>query len=266
MFKLDPRASLGASPPVGDESDDSISVTSTVSGHDPEQEFGVENILAEHRFEDGNTYYLVEWTGFQLHESTWEPESNLGEGELKAMWEEDKTKHATGELEPFDIQKFYDARDKAIEEKKERHRRRNLKRKKLGLPLTAPVADSSDEEAVEETGIESSASEDIPLSRARNSQRVFKPVSNPRPSSVTPLTTPVVGSTRPRNETQQPSTMGPTKTANRSALFYEAEANSAPTSHWLPGDSQKAEQNVLRDGAITPKTCNSPISHGRPIS
>ncbi|KAK4149385.1 hypothetical protein C8A00DRAFT_18911 [Chaetomidium leptoderma] len=197
------KASFEAISPDGDESDDNISVTSTVSGHDPEQEFGVENILAEHRFEDGEMYYLVEWTGFQLHESTWEAEANLG-ADLKAMWEEDKAKHATGELESFDVQKFYDALLKANAEKKERHRRRNAKREKLGLPLTAPFdkdKDSSDEEAVEESRIEAEASEPAPVPRPPKPQNVLRRVPSSGPAAI-------VGSSRPQDEPRQSSTSG----------------------------------------------------------
>ncbi|SPQ27684.1 cda5f31c-8282-4ee5-8d18-f7a5df44c32c [Thermothielavioides terrestris] len=191
MSKLNHAASADTVSPDGEESDDSISLTSTVSGHDPEQEFEVENILAERRFEDGNMYYLVEWTGFALHESTWEPESNLG-SELKAMWEEDKAKHATGELEPFDIQKFTDALNKAMEEKADRHRRRNAKREKLGLPLTAPfpdqTSDSSNVKAVEQPTVSESARE--PASRLGQNQHNISedvPSSGPqRPSSLSP--------------------------------------------------------------------------------
>ncbi|KAL1839766.1 hypothetical protein VTJ49DRAFT_1189 [Mycothermus thermophilus] len=153
MFKVNPKASFGATLPPGEESDDdNISLTSTVDNHDPDEEYVVEGVRAEHRFPDGEMYYLVEWAGFALHESTWEPEANLGP-ELKAMWEEDKAKHASGELEPFDLRKFYDAYDAAEKAKKERHRRRNRKRKRLGLLLTEPLEDSSEDEAVEDPGV-----------------------------------------------------------------------------------------------------------------
>ncbi|KAJ4306851.1 hypothetical protein N0V88_000222 [Collariella sp. IMI 366227] len=131
MFKVSHRSSFEANSPSGDESDDNISLTSTASGHDSDEEFEVENILAE-QLSNGVMWYLVEWTGFPLHQSTWEPEINLGD-DLKAIWEENKAKNASGELELFDIQKFYDACDKADNEKAERHHRRNAKRAKLGL-------------------------------------------------------------------------------------------------------------------------------------
>ncbi|KAK4241073.1 hypothetical protein C8A03DRAFT_12628 [Achaetomium macrosporum] len=206
MFKGNPRASVDAVSPDADGDDDNISLTSTVAGHDPDQEFEVENILAEHQIQDGTTYYLVEWAGFQLHESTWEPESNLG-SDLKAIWEQEKAKHATGELEPFDLQKFYDAQKKATQEKADRHRRRNIKRKKLGLPLTPPFpdGDSSSDEAVEENVIEVSDSERARAhgSQPRNQQRIFKgvPRSNSRAS-------PDSGTALAGSETKQPTDIG----------------------------------------------------------
>ena len=219
MFKRVPTASFEAFSPDADESDDNISLTSTVSGHDPEQEFEVEDILAEDQF-GGKTYYLVRWTGFQLHESTWELESNLGD-ELKAMWEEDKVKHATGELEPFDIQKFNDASKKAKKEKKGRHRRRNAKRKRLGLPLTTPtiVDESSDENEAseEEPGPELSVSEPTPMALPQNQQSISKGVSA---SEVPPVATSAAGSTQMRNEARRhsigpkPQTEAPFATTN----------------------------------------------------
>jgi chromo domain-containing protein 1 len=203
MFKIDPRASFGLDTHHEDESDDSISMTSTVSGHDPDQEFVVENILAERQFEDGNMYYLVEWTDFPLHESTWEPESNIGP-DLKAIWEEDKAKHATGELKPFDVQRFEDAGEQAAREKAARHWRRNRKRRKLGLEPTEPFEkDSSDEEAVEEDEIEISHSEPAQAARSQNQQKNAKGVSSPG-APVTPVPTPVVGSFQLPNEVRRP--------------------------------------------------------------
>ncbi|KAL2265368.1 hypothetical protein VTJ83DRAFT_6468 [Remersonia thermophila] len=164
MFRVSPKASPGRPRPLGgqesdDDDDDDISLTSTVDDHDADQEYVVEGVLAEHRFPSGEIYYLVEWEGFALHESTWEPEANLGP-ELKALWEEDKAKHATGELEPFDLQKFYDACDAAEKAKQDRHRRRNRKRKRLGLPLTGPVEDDGEKPTPAEDSSKDEAAED----------------------------------------------------------------------------------------------------------
>ncbi|KAH6851006.1 hypothetical protein B0I37DRAFT_404708 [Chaetomium sp. MPI-CAGE-AT-0009] len=252
MFKIDPRAFEPASP-YGDESDDSISVTSTVSGHDPDQEFGVENILAQREFEDGNMYYLVEWTDFPLHESTWEPESNIG-ADLKAIWEEDKAKHATGELKPFDIQRFEDAQEQAKREKMARHRRRNQKRKKLGLELTEPFdKDSSDEEAVEETEIEASLLEPAQAARPQNRQKNAKEV----PSSglaATPAPTQVVGSSQSPNEVRSPrGTAQELPTELSSAISSKRKQTATPQTTGYQGTARPASKTSA-DTVPKPKT------------
>ncbi|KAK4251643.1 hypothetical protein C7999DRAFT_10595 [Corynascus novoguineensis] len=205
MFKVNPRASFGPLTSEEDDNDDSISVTSTVSGHDPEQEFVVEGILAERKRRDGTMCYLVEWEDFPLHQSTWEPESNLGP-ELMALWEEEKAKHATGESQPFDIRKFVDARKQAAKEKLARHHRRNRKRKFLGLPLTSPIEkDSSDEEAVEEIEIEISSAEPSQAAGLQKQPKASKQLPNPKPTG-TSIASQSVGSSRRLNDARRLST------------------------------------------------------------
>ncbi|KAK3343979.1 hypothetical protein B0T25DRAFT_572953 [Lasiosphaeria hispida] len=167
MFKqVGRRPSLEAFSPNAPDSDDDISLTSTVDDqHDSDEEFSVEGILAEQKSNDGDMYYLVEWTGFSLHRCTWEPETNLGD-ELKAIWEVTKRRQKSGDEPAFELNTFYEARHTAAREKEERHRRRNAKRMKKGLPLTSPFPesptattdiddlDSSDEEAAEDAYIE----------------------------------------------------------------------------------------------------------------
>ena len=257
MFKIDPRASFGPDSPYEDESDDSISVTSTVSGHDPDQEFSVENILAQRLYEDGNMYYLVEWTDFPLHESTWEPESNIGP-DLKAIWEEDKAKHATGELKPFDVQRFEDAKEQAAREKTARHQRRNRKRRKLGLEPTKPFEkDSSDEEAVEEDGIETSFPEPAQAARSQNQQKNAKEVSSPG-AVVTPAPTPVVGSFQLPNEVRR---------ARGTALELPTESASAISSkrkQTTPPSPQHTGYQQTARPARKPSADSVPKSKTRP--
>ncbi|KAK3314932.1 hypothetical protein B0H66DRAFT_327711 [Apodospora peruviana] len=142
--KPDRTGSLDGESLDADDIDDDISITSTVPPqNDSDAEYMVENILAEQWADDTNQmYYLVEWTGFPLHESTWEPKENLGE-ELKAMWEETKMKQSKGEVPTFDPQIYYDAQKKADDEKAHRHRLRNAKRMQKGLPLTPPFPEES---------------------------------------------------------------------------------------------------------------------------
>ncbi|KAK4461164.1 chromo domain-containing protein 1 [Cladorrhinum samala] len=125
-----------------DESDnDTISLTSTVCLNDPDQEYVVEDILGERLSDDGVLHYLVEWAGFdKFKESTWEPVSNLSE-EIRAMWYDNQAKFATGELEPFDVSAHDELQKRLKLEQEERHRRRNAKRKLLGIPMTHPLPD-----------------------------------------------------------------------------------------------------------------------------
>ena len=138
--------------PAPDIEDDNISLTSTVEdAGDPDKEYEVEDILIEYPV-DGQTLYLVKWTGFNLHECTWEPAEGLSD-QLMEMWRETKRKQAAGERKPFDLKQFVSAQQRAREEKEERHRRRNLKRKKKGLAQTPPVTelDTSEEDEAEES-------------------------------------------------------------------------------------------------------------------
>ncbi len=129
----------GAQAPAEEEDDDgNVSITSTVDDpHDDEFEFAVEHVLLERASSNGGLEYLVEWTGFPLHQCTWEPESNLGD-ELRKMWDDRKLAVQSGEMEQFDLRDFENAVDDAQLAKDERHRKRNAKRRRLGLPMTAP--------------------------------------------------------------------------------------------------------------------------------
>ena len=199
----------------GDD-DDAISVTSTVSnGHGSDDEFEVANVLAEKPSESGMSY-LVEWEGFPLEECTWEPASNLGP-ELREIWEETKQNQRAGKEKPFDLQNFYDAVNKSIRDKKERHRRRNAKRRRLGLDLTEPLSDDGgrDKEATSWDDDESNEAEedahpditktsvDAPARRGAPPKQRESKVPGPRPSPT--RTVPPKSSTDPRRRGSQGS-------------------------------------------------------------
>ncbi|EAQ86721.1 hypothetical protein CHGG_07974 [Chaetomium globosum CBS 148.51] len=269
MSKIDPRASFGPDSPHDDESDDDISVTSTVTGHDPDQEFGVENILAQRLFEDGNMYYLVEWTDFPLWESTWEPESNIG-ADLKAIWEEDKAKHATGELKPFDVRRFEDAQKQAKSEKMARHRRRNRKRQRLGLKLTEPFdKDSSDEEAVEEAGIEAILPEPAQAARPQSQQKNTKEVSSSG-VAVTPAPTPVVGSFQLPNEVKRTRGTAQELPTESSSAISTKRKQTAPPSPQNTGYQGTARPTRKVPADAVPKSKTRPTisipTSARPIT
>ncbi|KAK1777940.1 hypothetical protein QBC45DRAFT_433896 [Copromyces sp. CBS 386.78] len=197
-----------------EDEDDSISLASTVSvQHDPDEEFEVEDILCETSDEDGKSTYLVKWERYPLYQCTWEPEDNLGD-ELMEMWREKKLRQEAGEEEAFDVRVFYAVCEKAKEEKADRHRRRNAKRRKLGLPLTEPFDDSSSGSDLDHVRVESSGessdealeqeepvskddqeprsakqSGTRPQSETKPKQRIFKGIAQPVPKSAKTIAT-----------------------------------------------------------------------------
>lgn len=119
-----------------DDDSDSISLTSVDDEvYDPDTEFVVEDIHCE-RVDpaDGILKYLVEWSNFPLDECTWEPESEISEI-LKQSWEEKKASQDPRVAEEFE-QKYEEAFNRVLNERREMHRRRNAKRRKLGLQET----------------------------------------------------------------------------------------------------------------------------------
>lgn len=147
MFQSVPRrGSPDSRPPIvptvaaPHEEDDNISLTSTIiEEHDPEEEFVVQDIHLERTADDGSgKIFLVEWAGWPLDQCTWEPASNLGK-ELLEEWEEKKEQQRRGEVQSWTWDMWMEIQDTADREHLARHRRRNARRKKLGLPLTEPI-------------------------------------------------------------------------------------------------------------------------------
>ncbi|KAI3393910.1 hypothetical protein diail_3513 [Diaporthe ilicicola] len=121
---------------VAEDDFDSISVTSVDDDvHDPDTEFVVEDIHCE-RIDpaDGVRKYLVEWSNFPLDECTWEPESGIS-SILKRTWEERKLTQDPCVAEAFE-QKYQEAFNRVLDKRREMHRRRNAKRRRLGLEET----------------------------------------------------------------------------------------------------------------------------------
>ncbi|KAK3684286.1 hypothetical protein B0T22DRAFT_385107 [Podospora appendiculata] len=245
-----------------DQSDDDISLTSTVpDAHDSDEEFCVENILAEQEHESGEMYYLVEWSGFALHDASWEPESNLGD-ELKAIWEEKKQEIERGERQPFDVETYHAARKQADKAKRDRHRRRNAKRKRLGLPRTQPLDDiddfvasieddSSDEEAVEDpdiytpTGSGSKAAEKPHPQTAQPLVTTPLPTERPQPTLPSNNTAPTAAGPKNRSETRRASI---TKTAGTAATKDTVAQTRKPLSFTLPAASRKQTERTSATG------------------
>jgi len=213
MFKGLARKPSSEDPPqAAPESDDDISVTSTVdAAADPDQEFEVEDILYETENDHGDVYFLVKWTGFRLHECTWEPLEHIG-SDLREMWKEQKQKIAKGELVAFELSQFHAAQEEAKIAKAERHRRRNAKRKKKGLPLTRPLPES-EEESSDEASEDQYVAEAAPGSTARRSPQKQKSAklsklhtSSAKPSGVLSPT----GNSKTQGETRRTSLTKPT--------------------------------------------------------
>ncbi|KAK4228383.1 chromo domain-containing protein 1 [Podospora fimiseda] len=183
--------------------DDTISLTDTDLG-DPDQEWAVEHIIGE-RYLNGQLYLLVEWSDFdKLRESTWELASQLGDA-LNEEWQTTKARLEANPEELEETKKFIKLREEVHTqlalERKSRHRRRNAKRKRLGIPLVdypdlsesedhAAVVDedSSYDEAVEDpVVIDGQPAERSNATTPRQSpqQRMFKGIPKGNSSSPT---------------------------------------------------------------------------------
>ncbi|PWY94934.1 hypothetical protein BO94DRAFT_562657 [Aspergillus sclerotioniger CBS 115572] len=114
-----------------DESDDDISISSTVASPQA-SEYEVEAILAECRFPD-SMRYLVKWANYPECRSSWEPVEAFSTDETLDDWDRTKREIAAGTREAFDVAKWEQMMLKVEEERQERQRRRKAKRRRLGL-------------------------------------------------------------------------------------------------------------------------------------
>ncbi|ROV92011.1 hypothetical protein VMCG_09556 [Cytospora schulzeri] len=121
--------------PSGDDSD-SISLNSEGDEeYDSGTEFVVEDVHCEQvDLNDGRVKYLVEWANFPLDECTWEPEEELPQ-ELRDQWEAKKATQDPSVAADFE-KKYNEAFNEKLEERRRLHRRRNAKRRRLGLAET----------------------------------------------------------------------------------------------------------------------------------
>ncbi|KAM0287942.1 hypothetical protein ACHAQH_000007 [Verticillium albo-atrum] len=132
--------SASKSPAVSDDGiPDDDSISSTIhSQADSDTQWNFERVLCEAPNEDGDPWYLIQWTGYDKDDWTWEPKENITDVGLDE-WSETKAKIDRGEVEPFDIEGWLEdaaAIKKAKQSaQRERHRKRNLKRKRQGMPM-----------------------------------------------------------------------------------------------------------------------------------
>lgn len=124
--------------PLGDEAerdDDEISITSTIEEEiDSETDFDVDKVLSEGVVE-GQTQYLIKWTGYELHDATWEPRGNLDHQTL-ADWKAEKKRRRNGTVPKFKVSIWKEAVLQNLRAKHLRHKARNQKRRRLGLDTT----------------------------------------------------------------------------------------------------------------------------------
>ena len=198
-----------------DDDDDAISLDSTApSVHSEDHDFNVEQVLAEDVTAVGGQIHLILWENYPLSRATWEPSENLSE-ELLRNWEEKKSRINAGEEENgFQLSEYYQAVLDNDAAKADRHRRRNIARKRLGEPLTEPIDPAlvdpeSSDEALEDNAIRDKihVKASQPQNRPPPRQRVFK--------------TPIV----PSSEESAASTLGPVGTgipSGKSAISERA--------------------------------------------
>jgi hypothetical protein len=84
---------------------DSIDAESSPSPVDgDEQIYYVKGILAEQIETDGSMWYLIDWEGYDILDSTWEPLENIECQETLSAWEQKKSRIKRGLEEAYDVE------------------------------------------------------------------------------------------------------------------------------------------------------------------
>ncbi|KAF5964137.1 hypothetical protein FCOIX_13558 [Fusarium coicis] len=116
-----------------DDSDSESIVSTIVSEHDSDEEWNVNEILAEWPI-DGLPRYLIEWENFDLCEATWEPVENLSNALLEG-WEKTKSRD---DFDMFkNIRDWKNAVKSKYAAKLDRHQERNRRRRLRGEEETS---------------------------------------------------------------------------------------------------------------------------------
>ncbi|OBT80263.1 hypothetical protein VF21_00629 [Pseudogymnoascus sp. 05NY08] len=151
-----------SSPPPGSGSG------SDLESESDEDVYVVKKILAEGGT-DEERVFLIEWEGYPLEESTWEPEENVLSKDTLKAWKEEKFRQREGLSQPFDTDEF--------DRLKEEHDKRKVRREKLGFPQRSKPSkskskgDSSSDEA-EDAYVEVPDYEGISLPKKSQQARV----------------------------------------------------------------------------------------------
>ncbi|KAL9944846.1 hypothetical protein ACHAP9_001041 [Verticillium nonalfalfae] len=239
-----------------DELSDNESINSTiVSQPDSDTQWNFERVLSEAPNEEGDPWYLIQWTGYDKDEWTWEPETNITTVGLQE-WAEMKAKIDRGEAEPFDIEAWL-VEAAAMKEAKqvahrERHRKRNLKRKHQGMPMNLyddeqeQDYDTSDAEA----GGDDDASDVIPPPRQPDVSE-----SQPRPRAELNIGGPY-SDLKPKRKApaekaaHQERPAPPKKTSTR-------RESTIPTTTGYQGTARKAPSSARSMSSLNPFTTAS---------
>ncbi|OIW25825.1 hypothetical protein CONLIGDRAFT_647555 [Coniochaeta ligniaria NRRL 30616] len=231
--------------------DDNISLTSTLPDeHDPEEEFAVKTIHMENVAEDGGEMlYLVEWEDYPLDRCTWEPASNIGE-ELLQIWEQKKEAQGKGQEEAWTWDKWIEIGNTAAEEHEARHRRRNARRKRLGLPLTEPVDEDESRSSYEDDGSSVEAEEDRPLAAISTERR--RSQTQQKTGTTTGVSSSLSTPSQPRRQNSQPDSR------SRPGLTRKVSKDSGPPSR-LERPSSTGYQGTARRPSLSTSSSNRGI-------
>ena len=113
------------------DDDDNISLTSTQeSDYSEDHEYAVDSILAE-KTEDGSPRYLLQWTGYPIERSTWEPVDSIVDVSMLQTWKVRQSQEVNGLEEPFDVNTFEATVRRLEEEKEARISQRRARRARL---------------------------------------------------------------------------------------------------------------------------------------
>ncbi|QPG93743.1 hypothetical protein C2857_002186 [Epichloe festucae Fl1] len=117
---------------LADDSDSSV-LSSTSEDVNLEDEWAVTRILAEAKI-DGQEKYLIEWSGFELCDATWEPAEHLSQ-ELLTDWKAAVERTGRTTVPGFKINDWRKAVNADIRSQYAKHEARNRKRALAGLSI-----------------------------------------------------------------------------------------------------------------------------------
>ncbi|KAK3671718.1 hypothetical protein LTR78_008451 [Recurvomyces mirabilis] len=137
-----------------EESDVDSVASNTTEGSDELEIYNVDRVLAEKvDDEDGKLKYLLKWTGYGDHRSTWEPRENVQSGNILIDWKQRKLKIQQGEEQPFDLEAWEDECQSLYDQSLERRRRRKQKRRRRGMTVSSTEDEYDAEERTEDDGV-----------------------------------------------------------------------------------------------------------------